>query len=65
MNEEEEEEEKPCIKWCGCGDELQSEEDNLTKMCGICRSIGRVNLPAAKLRGMSREGHGQQVDKEA
>ncbi len=29
------------IKWCGCGDELRSDEDIKTKTCWICRSIGR------------------------
>jgi len=29
------------IKWCGCGDELRSEEDLKTKTCWICRSVGR------------------------
>ena len=28
-------------KWCGCGDELRSEEDLKTKTCWICRSVGR------------------------
>ena len=28
-------------KWCGCGDELRSEEDVKTKTCWICRSVGR------------------------
>ncbi len=29
------------IKWCGCGDELRSDEDIKTKTCWICRSVGR------------------------
>lgn len=28
-------------KWCGCGDELRSDEDIKTKTCWICRSVGR------------------------
>ncbi len=26
-------------KWCGCGDELRSEEDIKTGECWICRSL--------------------------
>ena len=29
------------IKWCGCGDELRSDEDIMTRTCWICRSVGR------------------------
>jgi len=25
--------------WCGCGDELVTDEDFRTSMCGICRSL--------------------------
>jgi len=30
-------------KWCGCGDELRSDEDVRTKTCWICRSLGRTH----------------------
>ena len=30
-------------EWCGCGDELRSDEDIMTKTCWICRSVGRMH----------------------
>ena len=28
--------------FCGCGDELKTDEDKSTGVCWICRSIGRM-----------------------
>ncbi len=41
------------IKWCGCGDELRSEEDIKTGICWICRSL--INEPEQKTESKEKE----------